>query len=107
MSNGFDLHSVAPRLARARDQFIAEREAAARAERRHRAAQLRLERLVAHRELQLLRAGARGGRAYIAHRARKLAAAKRGLDDLMKTPPVPTVGADGKHTDSPSQESEP
>jgi hypothetical protein len=81
------LHDVAPRLARARDQHVAEvRE---RAQRRAEAETLRvnLDRLVAHRELQLLRAGATNDREYVARRSRKLAAAQRArarLEDALR-----------------------
>lgn len=76
------LASIAPRLARARDQRVSELRAI---ERRRRIAQgqlLGVERLVAHRELQLVRAQATGNGRYIAARHRKLAAAERALARL-------------------------
>jgi hypothetical protein len=67
------LTDIAPRLALARDQFVARR-AYAQSE------LLNLERLVAHRDLQLARSyGSRNGR-YIATRQRKLAQAQRTLE---------------------------
>lgn len=78
----FQLASIAPRLALARDQhnrITAEHE-------RKRAALVRkihqTERLVAHRELQLIRAGHTGDPRYIGCRQRKLAAAERSLNRL-------------------------
>lgn len=80
------LGDVAPRLALARDQWVAEQERFARRERQRAARRLHLEWLVAHRELQLLRAGARcrsrSQREYVAQRQRKLDAARRELADL-------------------------
>lgn len=73
-----------PRLARARDQFVAERERAWQEERRRAAQQLELERLVAHRELQYLRAAATRNRRYAEARARKLAAAERDLERVRR-----------------------
>jgi hypothetical protein len=81
----FELRSIAPRLAQARDAFLAEQKAlanAAEAERRLERRRDRLERLVAHRELQLLRAAATGKPDYERLRARKLAAARRELKKL-------------------------
>lgn len=73
------LSEIAPRLARARDQRVARLryEAAERA--RYRRLSLKAERLIAHRELQLVRAYATGDGRYIAARQRKLAAARREL----------------------------
>lgn len=78
----FDLASIAPRLALAhrqrRNELLAER-----AERRRaRAELLALERLVAHRELQLVRAGFRDDGRYIARRTHKLARARQDLARL-------------------------
>ena len=78
------LHDLAPRLARARDSLLADLRAARE---RRAAAQtdvLELERLVAHRELQLLRGGAthrrfkndRAKRRYVAERQAKLTDAR-------------------------------
>jgi hypothetical protein len=85
----FSLHTVAPRLARARDAWVAEQREIVRLRREEdlRAArlatqQLKLDRLVAHRELQYLRAASTGRSSYVATRARKLAAAKRGRERL-------------------------
>lgn len=75
----FSLHSIAPRLARARDQRREELRVAS-VQRRHMASLvLSSERCVAHRELQLVRAFSTGNGRYIAERQRKLAAAKREL----------------------------
>ena len=79
------LSDVAPRLARARDEWEAiarehRRQARIRATKR-----LQVERLVAHRELQLLRACATGRRDYIAERRRKLDAALRAQQRLRTT----------------------
>jgi hypothetical protein len=71
------LHSIAPRLARARDQWIAE---AARLRDEQQAANrrwLKARWLLEHRDLQLVRAYATGDAKYIAHRSRKLKAAHR------------------------------
>jgi len=91
-----DLRLIAPRLGLARDQFLAEREALAKAQRRRANALLRLQWLVAHRELQLLRAGATDKRRYIATREKKLAAARRELDELLRAPLKPR-GLDFPH----------
>lgn len=68
-----------PRLARARDEYV-------RIERRKLAslasARLRLERLVAHRELQLVRAQRTGDGRYIARRTGKLERAREALARL-------------------------
>lgn len=75
----FDLGSVAPRLALAHRERRAEL-AAERAARRHaRNAVLRWEWIVAHRELQLVRAGATGDGRYIDRRRHKLAVAEKRL----------------------------
>lgn len=66
------LADIAPRLALARDQRRVELAAESRRRRRLLAELLEAERLVAHRELQLIRAQAIGRRAYIAQRAAKL-----------------------------------
>lgn len=76
---GFDLATIAPRLALAHrqraDEIIAERVA-----RHHAREQLEsAERLVAHRELQLLRAGATGDRSYVRRRDNKLTRARAHL----------------------------
>lgn len=68
-----------PRLATARDQRCTEMDAERTERRRCRDALLRSENLVAHRELQLLRAHARGQRGYILRREHKLKAAQRQL----------------------------
>lgn len=75
------LHTIAPRLARARDAWIEfERQ---RDIERLRLADLRLdlERLVAHRDLQLIRAGLAGRRRrrYLEQRQAKLTAAQHAL----------------------------
>lgn len=81
------LHDIAPRLARARDQLLAEqarearREKRARARRRKRAArELHLQWLVDHRDLQLARALHTGNGNYIDQRRRKLDAARAELE---------------------------
>lgn len=73
-----------PRLAKARDEYLAERERAWQTERRRLSQQLQLERLVAHRELQYLRVAATGDRRRVAERARKLAAAERDLERVRR-----------------------
>ena len=80
------LAEIAPRVALARDQWLAEqaRQAAAReqAARARAAAEARVAHkqwLVEHRELQLLRACASRRRGWIAARARKLDQARREL----------------------------
>ncbi len=71
------LVDVAPRLALARDQWLAE-QACLRAERRRREKRIdRAERLLIHRELQFLRAAASGSKRYARKRSRKLDAAER------------------------------
>lgn len=80
----FCLRDVAPRLARARDARVVElREEAltqrrkAVAEMRRQNALLKADRLLAHRELQALRAGMTGDAKYVKRRYRKLDAAQR------------------------------
>jgi hypothetical protein len=70
------LEQFAPRLARARDQLLAERLRARQWRRWHGDRELHLLWLVAHRELQLERANARGRGAYIDRRQRLLAEAR-------------------------------
>ena len=70
------LADIAPRLARARDQYVAELRVREVERMAYISERLRLERLVAHRELQFLRAR---GRRYTAERARKLADAQGAL----------------------------
>jgi hypothetical protein len=77
--NDFALASRCPRLARARDGYIAEQARIAASERRSRNERLRLSRLVAHRELQLQRAFWTGSPRYIAVRQRKLQEAQKRL----------------------------
>jgi len=84
----FDLASIAPRLALARDQVVAERAAFAKAEAAYQKRKLQLEWLIAHRELQLARGGFTRDRRYIAWRTRKLETARRELADL-QPPPKP------------------
>jgi hypothetical protein len=74
---GFRLESVAPRLAKARDARVLELRAEAWARRRRMRQELALDRLVAHRELQLVRAYGTGNGKYIRARERKLAEARR------------------------------
>lgn len=78
------LADVAPRLARARDGWLAEQRA--RDLRRYHLTcdRLRLERLVAHRDLQLQRAQARGSGSYIKARRHKLEDAQRLLDNVTR-----------------------
>lgn len=83
------LSSIAPRLARARDEYLAEQ-----AERAAEAAQaavragiladrlLHKQWLVEHRELQLIRAYSTGNPRYIAQRERKWQQAKRELAEV-------------------------
>jgi hypothetical protein len=76
---GFDLAERCPGLAKAhrarRAELAAEREARFRARRMHQDAL----RILAHRELQLIRACATGDGRYIVRRQAKLAQAKRRL----------------------------
>ncbi len=68
---------VAPRLGRARDQWLAEQQRLkAEADRRERQL-FRARKLLEHRELQFLRAAASGSRTYARKRSRKLDAAER------------------------------
>lgn len=76
------LADVCPRLARARDQYLAERAARAARLRRLAREQHRTERLLAHRELQLIRAGATNDGRYVKRRADKLAQTQQRLADL-------------------------
>ena len=73
------LHDIAPRLARARDLLVA----VLRRERAERLGwlkrELKLESLVAHRELQLVRALNTGDGRYIKTRRRKLVQAQKAL----------------------------
>lgn len=70
------LADIAPRLARARDQILEERRLARERRRRLIDDRLRLDRLVAHRELQYIRALKTGRRRYMDTRARKLEEAR-------------------------------
>lgn len=73
------LADIAPRLARARDAWLEE---AARLREEQAAANhrwLKAKWLVEHRDLQLIRAPAKGRGDYIDHRRRKLDAARREL----------------------------
>lgn len=76
----FDLAAQCPRLARAhrerRAELVAEREARFRARRMHQDAL----RILAHRELQLIRACATGDGRYIVRRQAKLAQAMSRLE---------------------------
>jgi hypothetical protein len=76
------LAEIAPRLARARDQLVAERRLDGRRRLHVRRLLLDAERLVAHRELQLIRAGRTRDPGYIARRQRKLEAARKALKRL-------------------------
>lgn len=80
--DGFSLHSICPRLARARDQLLALREAQHRRRIWIADERLKLERLVAHRELQLLRAGQTNDSRYIKRRQDKLDRAREDLRRL-------------------------
>lgn len=79
----FRLETVCPRLALARDQHNELVLRRRRHERRVRDERHRIERLIAHRELQLQRAFAAGGRRYIAERQRKLEQATAALERLL------------------------
>lgn len=75
------LHDIAPRIARARDGWVAEQARIARERARLDDALLRKQWLVDHRELQLLRAagspvGPQRKRRWVAARARKLEQAR-------------------------------
>lgn len=76
------LAEIAPRLARARTQFVEERRVRRRELTRARTDLLRAERLLAHRELQFIRAGARRSRRYLDLRAAKLQDAERLVERL-------------------------
>lgn len=81
------LHELAPRLARARDAWVAWE-----AQRRawtiwHTHQVLKLERLVAHRDLQLCRALATGKGGYIDRRRQLLEKAQRDLDRFQRMEP--------------------
>ena len=71
------LRENCPRLARARDDLLRLREDARQAERRRTTALLEWERVLAHRELQLVRAYNTGNGRYITERQRKLDVARR------------------------------
>lgn len=73
----FVLATRCPRLARARDGYLVDRARAAAWERRMDYERLRLDRLVAHRELQLVRAYTTRDWRYIRERQRKLTEAQR------------------------------
>lgn len=75
----FKLSDVAPRLARARDQLVERRRLERKERTLARNAVYNVERLIAHRELQLVRAQRTGNARYIGERHRKLVAAKRAL----------------------------
>ena len=86
------LSDIAPRLARARDQFLAhrakvlaDRAEADRVALMRQAKLVELQRLVAHRELQLIRAYATGRGRYIVARQRKLEQARRRLQTVERT----------------------
>ena len=91
-AGAFGLHAIAPRLARARDAFLASQREHARRERRRLAGLERAEQIVIHRELQLLRAGATGDRRYVARRQHKLDQA-RALVARLSTPTPYDQGA--------------
>lgn len=71
------LRDNCPRLALARDQHIAWLAAESHAAARRAHERYKAEKLLAHRELQFLRAGGGRSRKYVAERARKLAEARR------------------------------
>jgi len=83
------LHTIAPRLARARDGWLAERHAISVERRRLNEVELHKRWLVDHRDLQLQRAQAAPGvsvgkrRSWIAARQRKLAEARDELADVL------------------------
>lgn len=80
MNANVSLRDIAPRLARARDALVAQMRQERIDRHLHRKRDLELERLVAHRDLQLVRAmNTRNGR-YIKERQRKLREAQRLLD---------------------------
>lgn len=72
------LHEIAPRLARARDAWVATERTRVRLETKR----LQADRLLAHRELQDVRAANTGNRKYIRHRRRKLEAARAKREQL-------------------------
>jgi hypothetical protein len=76
------LHDIAPRLAKARDQYLAERAERSRIAVARASKLLELQRLVAHRELQLIRAEHTGNRRYIRERQDKLDSARRRLQTI-------------------------
>lgn len=83
------LHAIAPRLAVAHAQRRTELEAARQERRRVRNLLMHKERLVAHRELQLVRAMARPGKrrhraSYIAVRQKKLVQARKELAQVQR-----------------------
>lgn len=73
------LATIAPRLAKAQRERMREIEAEHAQEQHRQAMLLRAQRLVAHRELQLVRAGWTHSPRYIAERQRKLEAARTEL----------------------------
>ena len=75
----FSLRDVAPRLARARDELVWERAQARRERRWLRSRVLDAERVLAHRDLQLIRACATGKRRQIRRRQRLLDEVRREL----------------------------
>lgn len=80
-----EFERLAPRLALAHRQRKHEIHNEDMEERRYLAKHLELERLIAHRELQLQRAFIRGNGGYISQRQRKLGAAVRAMEALEKT----------------------
>jgi hypothetical protein len=71
------LAEIAPQIARARDAEVLRRRQAGRRRLAARREQLKYERLVAHRELQLIRAGRGSSPGYIAQRQRKVEHARK------------------------------
>jgi hypothetical protein len=80
------LERIAPRLARARDELLADRRRERARRRWHRERELHLEWLVAHRDLQLVRAGATRRAARNAEYMRELSEAER---EAMDAAPMP------------------
>lgn len=78
------LYDIAPRLARARDEWVLEQQRIARRRERARRELLRAERLLAHRDLQLVRAWNTGNRKYIAWRERKLDRSRADVERLRR-----------------------
>lgn len=78
----FDLHRIAPRLARACDQILELRRQETRHERWLTDERLRLARLIAHRDLQLARSYSTRSLSYIRLRQAKLKNAQLQLADL-------------------------